>query len=84
MKINKKLKGFDAHLFRSIFEKGKSTLIELDGQKFLVKPIQSELEEEIESDIELKKMLEESKISIAKGETYSTKNVLDLIERGDI
>lgn len=80
MAVHKKLVGQDAVLFRDWINKTGNTVIDLDGQKFIVKPVQNEVQEEVESDPKLKKMLLKSKEDIANGRLYSTEEVIEKIE----
>lgn len=84
MAVHKKLEGQDAALFRNWINKTGNTVIDLDGQKFIVKPVQNEVQEEVESNPELKNMLLKSKKDIANGRLYSTEEVIKQIERGEV
>lgn len=84
MAVLKKLVGTDAELFKALMNNKEDTVIDIEGQKYIVKPIQNEVHEEIEADIELKKIILQSKKDISVGHVLSTDEVLEVIERGEI
>lgn len=82
MAVHKKLEGHDAALFRNWVNKTGNTVIDIDGQNSIVKPVQ--IQEEVESNPELKDMLIISKEDIAHGRVYTTEEVIKQIEHGEI
>lgn len=84
MALHKKLVGQDAAVFKSWINQSGNTIIDLDGQKYVVRPVQNEIQEDLESDTELREMILHSKTDIANGEVYSTQEVIKKIERGEV
>lgn len=84
MVFRKRIVGSDAEVFKQWLEQDRNTVIDLDGKLYLVSPLKNEVQEEIESDPELKKIIQQAKKDIAKGDLYSADDILDAIKRGDI
>ncbi|WP_134700985.1 hypothetical protein [Ammoniphilus sp. YIM 78166] len=84
MVFRKKIVGSDAEVFKQWLEQDENTVIDLDGKLYLVKPLKNEVQEEIESDLELKKIIQHAKKDIVNGDLYLTDDILDAIERGEI
>lgn len=81
----KRLQGQDASLFRSWISKQEDTVIDVGGERYLIQFIsKNELQEEIESDPELKQILAQADSEIADGQLYSTEDILTAIDRGEI
>lgn len=81
----KRLQGQDASLFRSWISKQEDTVIDVGGERYLIQFIsKNELQDEIESDPELKQILAQADSEIADGQLYSTEDILTAIDRGEI
>ncbi|QQK74614.1 hypothetical protein HUG15_02690 [Salicibibacter cibarius] len=82
----KKLEGQSAEVMKGIIHDG-DTVIEIDGKKyylFLSEEPQTSVTEDVESDPELKQHLLEAKKNIADKKTYTTKEVIDMIDRDEL
>ncbi|WP_134701018.1 hypothetical protein [Ammoniphilus sp. YIM 78166] len=84
MVFRKKIVGSDAEVFKQWLEQDENTVIDLDGKLYLVRPLKNDVQEEIESDPELKKIIQHAKKDIENGDLYLTDDILDAIERGEI
>jgi hypothetical protein len=50
----------------------------------IVRHAKNEVQHDIETDAELRKMLQQSRIAIQENRVFSTEDLLDAIDRGDI
>ena len=81
----KKLQGLDAELFKKWVNQSTDTIIDVDGKRYLVKVLEENVvKKEIESDPELKEMLKRANKDIEEGHLYSTDDIIEAIERGEI
>jgi hypothetical protein len=80
----KKLEGTNAELFKTWVHDNKDTIVDIEGKHYLVKPIKNIVQEEIESDNELKELIQQAKKDIANGEVYSTDQIMDAIEKDQL
>lgn len=53
----KKLEGDNAELFKTWFHSKKDTIVDIEGKHYLIKPLENVVQEEIESDMELKSLI---------------------------
>lgn len=82
----KKLNGYEAELIKSIIHEGES-VIELDGKKYhlsLIEKPETTVKEDVEANPELKQKLLQAKKDITDGKVYSTEDVLEMLEQGEI
>ena len=82
----KKLEGYAADLIKDIIHDGES-IIEVEGKKYhltLIDDSESTVKEDVEADPELKQKLLRAKKDIAEGNVYSTDDVLEMIDQGEI
>ncbi|OMF00531.1 hypothetical protein MHI48_02615 [Paenibacillus sp. FSL H7-0942] len=80
----KKLEGDHAELFKSWFHSKKDTIVDIEGKHYLIKPLENVVQEEIESDLELKTLIMQAKKDISSGRVYSTDDIIDAIEKGNL
>jgi len=81
----KKLEGQDAIIFKSWLDKNTDTVVDVDGRRYLVQEIQGpSVQEEVESDPELKRIILQAKQDITDGNVFTTDEILEAIERGEI
>ncbi|TLS54122.1 hypothetical protein FE782_01895 [Paenibacillus antri] len=80
----KKLEGNDAELFKEWIYEHKDTIVDVEGKHYLVKPLSNIVQEEIESDSELKALIMQAKRDIAEGTLYSTDDLIEAIEKGQL
>ncbi|HBW38429.1 hypothetical protein [Desulfosporosinus sp. BICA1-9] len=78
----KKLEGNNAALFKTWFHNNKDTIVDIEGKHFLIKPLENMVQEEIESDMELKTLIMQAKEDISNGVVYSTDDIIEAIEKG--
>lgn len=78
----KKLEGDHAELFKTWFHSKKDTIVDIEGKHYLIKPLENVVQEEIESDLELKALIMQAKKDISSGRVYSTDDIIDAIEKG--
>ncbi|GAB6152358.1 hypothetical protein JCM17380_11080 [Desulfosporosinus burensis] len=78
----KKLEGNNAELFKTWLHDNKDTIVDIEGKHFLFKPLESMVQEEIESDMELKTLIMQAKEDISNGVVYSTDDIIEAIEKG--
>jgi len=80
----KKLEGNHAELFKAWFHDNEDTIVDIEGKHYLIKPLKNIVQEEIESDKELKALIMQAKQDIADGELYSTDDIIEAIEKGQL
>ncbi|MBP1988721.1 hypothetical protein [Paenibacillus eucommiae] len=80
----KKLDETSAELFKTWLHDSESTILDVEGKRYLIQPLQNIVQEEIESDPELKQLILQAKKDIANGNVFSTEDILEAIENGDI
>ncbi|WP_373893284.1 hypothetical protein [Virgibacillus sp. CBA3643] len=82
----KKLKGHIAEVMKGIINDGDS-VIEIDGKKyylFLTEEPETTVTEDVEADPELKQKLLQAKKDILDGKTYTTEEVIEMIDQGEV
>ncbi|WP_332632562.1 hypothetical protein [Halalkalibacter flavus] len=85
-KSMRKLDGYEAELIKSIIRDGES-VIELDGRKYhltLIEKPDTTVKEDVDADPELKQKLLQAKKDILDDKVYSTEDVLEMIEQGQL
>lgn len=80
----RKLDGTNAELFKTWFNDNENTIVDIEGKHYLIKPLQNMVQEEIESDPELKMLIMQAKENIVNGEVYTTQEIVDAIENGEL
>lgn len=80
----RKLEGLNAELFKTWVQEDDSTIVDIEGKHYLVKPLHNIVQEEIESDEELKMLIRQAKMDIAGNKTYTSEEILEAIEKGDL
>lgn len=80
----RKLDGTNAELFKTWFHDIENTIVDIEGKHYLIKPLQNIVQEEIESDPELKILIMRAKENIVNGEVYTTQEIVDAIENGEL
>ncbi|MCI3923504.1 hypothetical protein MO973_25080 [Paenibacillus sp. TRM 82003] len=80
----KKLEGNQAELFKTWIHDHEDTIVDIEGKHYLIKPLTNAVQEEIESDSELKELIRKAKIDIANHEVFTTEEVIEAIEKGRI
>jgi hypothetical protein len=80
----KKLEGTNAELFKAWFNDNENTIVDIEGKHYLIKPLHNIVQEEIENDHELKKLILQAKDNIDNGEIYTTQEIIDFIQNGDL
>lgn len=78
----KKLEGNNAELFKTWFHDNNDTIVDIEGKHYLIKPLENMVQEEIESDTELKTLIMQAKEDIFNGVVYSTDDIIEAIEKG--
>ena len=82
----KKLKGYAAEVIKDIIREGDS-VFEIDGRKYflsLIEESETTLGEDVEQDTELKQKLLQAKKDILEGNVYSTEDILEMIQKGEL
>ncbi|MHC0037959.1 hypothetical protein [Pseudoneobacillus sp. C159] len=82
----KKLKGYAAEVIKEIIREGES-IFEIEGKRYflsLIDETQTSVKEDVEHDHELKQKLLQAKKDILEGKVFSTDEVLEMIEQGDL
>ncbi|MGW9125589.1 hypothetical protein ACWGPW_11350 [Paenibacillus chitinolyticus] len=80
----RKLKGLYAELFKTWVQEDDSTIVDIEGKHYLVKPLHNIVQEEFESDEELNMLIRQAKMNIAGNRTYTTEEILEAIEKGHL
>lgn len=83
----KKLDGLEAALFKKIINRKSKTVIDVEGELFVIQLIKEDsILADIQNDYEgeLKKMFERADEDILRGRLYSSDELLEAIERGEI
>ena len=82
----RKLNEYEAELIKSIVCDGES-VVEMDGKKYyltLVEEPETTVQEDVDADSELKQKLLQAKKDILDGKVYSTDDVLEKIDQGEL
>jgi len=80
----KRLDGANAEIFKSWLHANQDMILNVDGIHYLIQPIKSNIQEEIEGDHELKMLIKHAKQNIANGEIYTTQEIIDAIQNEDL
>lgn len=81
----KKIEGIEAVIIKKILNKKSQAVIDIEGEVFVIQRLKEDtILSDIEKDIELKDMLERADKDILNGRLYSSDELLEAIERGDI
>jgi hypothetical protein len=82
----KRLDGYAAELIKDIIRDGES-VFEVDGNKYhltLIEEPETTVKEDVEADPELKQKLLQAKKDILNERVYSTDDVLEMIDHGEL
>lgn len=82
----KKLNGYAAEVIKEIIHDGES-VFEIDGKKYhlsVIEEAETTVKEDVEIDPELKQKLLQAKKDTLEGKIYSTDDVLEMIEQGEL
>ncbi|WP_438313012.1 hypothetical protein [Sporosarcina sp. FA9] len=82
----KKIEGHIAEVMREIISDGDS-LVEIDGKKYylsLIEKPETTVAEDVEANQELKQKLGQAKMDIMNGRTYTTNEVVEMIDQGEL
>lgn len=82
----KKLNGYAAKVIKEIILEGES-IFEIDGKKYylgLIDEPETTVKEDVEIDPELKQKLLQAKKDITEEKVFSTDEVLEMIEHGEL
>lgn len=82
----KKLEGQIAEAMKGIIHDG-DTVIEIDGKKYhlyLTEEPETTVAEDVEADPDLKQKLLQAKKDILDEKTYTTEEVMEMIEQGEV
>jgi hypothetical protein len=85
-KLMKKLNGYAAEVIKEMICEGES-IFEIDGKRYFLSLIdepESTVREDVEHDPELKQKLMQAKKDILEGNVFSTDEVLEMIEQGEL
>ncbi|MBU9723835.1 MULTISPECIES: hypothetical protein [Bacillaceae] len=81
----KKLYGLEAELFKGLIKESTKSIVDVEGNRYLIQQIEAnEVEKEIESDPELREMIKRADEDIKRGRLYTTEEILDAIDRGEV
>jgi hypothetical protein len=82
----RKLNGYEAELIKSIIHDGES-VVEMNGKKYyltLIEEPETTVQEDVDADSELKQKLLQAKKDILDGRVYSTDEVIEMINQGEL
>jgi hypothetical protein len=82
----KKLNGYAAEVIKEMIHEGES-VFEIDGKRYylsLIEEPKTTVNEDVELDPELKQKLLEAKKDIVEGNLFSTDEVLEMIDQGEL
>jgi len=82
----KKIEGQMADVMKEIISAGDS-VIEIEGKKYylsLVEKPETTVADDVEADPELKQKLLQAKMDIVNGKTYTTDEVVEMINQGEL
>jgi hypothetical protein len=82
----KKLDGYAAEVIKEMIHEGES-VFEIDGKRYylsLIEEQETTVKEDVELDPELKQKLLQAKKDILAGKVFSTDDVLEMIEQGEL
>jgi hypothetical protein len=81
-----KLNGYAAEVIKEMIHEGES-VFEIDGKRYylsLIEEPKTTVNEDVELDPELKQKLLEAKKDIVEGNLFSTDEVLEMIDQGEL
>ncbi len=84
--LMKRLNGYAAEVIKEIICEGES-MFEIDGKRYflsLIEEPETTVREDVESDPELKQKLLQAKKDILEGNIFSTNEVLEMVEKGEL
>ncbi|MYL57206.1 hypothetical protein GLW20_06775 [Virgibacillus halodenitrificans] len=82
----KKIEGQMAEVMKEIISNDNS-VVEIEGKKYylsLIEKPESTVAEDVEADPELKQKLLQAKMDILHGKTYTTEEVVEMINQGEL
>jgi hypothetical protein len=82
----KKLNGYAAEVIKEMTCEGES-IFEIDGKKYFLSVIEepeTTVREDVERDPDLKQKLLQAKKSIVEGNVFSTEEILEMIDQGEL
>jgi hypothetical protein len=82
----KKLNGYAAEVIKEIIHEGEA-VFEIDGKRYflsLIEEPQTTVSEDVEHDPELKQKLLQAKKDILERKVFSTDEVFEMIDQGDL
>lgn len=82
----KKIHGYAAEIIKEMIREGES-VFEIDGKKYLLSLIEDSgttVEEDVENDLDLKQKLLQAKKDIFEGNVFSTDEIVEMIEQGEL
>lgn len=82
----KKIEGHIAEVMKEIISDGDS-LVEIDGKRYylsLIEKPETTVAEDVEANQELKQKLRQAKRDILNGRTYTTNEVVEMIDQGEL
>lgn len=82
----RKLEGYAAELMKDIIRDGES-VFEIEGKKYhltFIEEPETTVKEDVETDPELKGKLRQAKKEILDGQVFSTDDVLEMIDQGEL
>ncbi|MBY0149036.1 hypothetical protein [Neobacillus niacini] len=84
----KKFDGYEAQIIKKIIHESEGEpVIEIDGKKYflaLIEEPETTVIEDVATDFELKQKLLQAKKDVLEGKVFSTDEVLELIEQGEL
>lgn len=80
----RKLDGINAEMFKTWFHDSENTIVDIEGKHYLIKPLPNMIQEEIQNDPELQMLIIQAKENIANGEVYTSQEIMDAIENGEL
>jgi hypothetical protein len=82
----KRLTGYRAEIIKEMIHEGE-TIFEIDGKRYflsLIEDSQTTVRDDVEHDPELKQKLLQAKKDILEEKVFSTDDVLEMIEQGEL
>lgn len=82
----RRLDGYAAKIIKEMIHEGE-TIFEIEGKKYnltLIEESETTVKEDVELDPDLKQKLLQAKKDILEGEVYSTDDVIEMIEQGEL
>lgn len=82
----KKIEGQTADIMKEIISSGDS-IVEIEGKKYylsLIEKPETTVVDDVKADSDLKQKLLQAKMDISNGKTYTTNEVIGMINQGEI